>query len=394
MQSSAEAVIIGGGVIGTSILYHLTQQGMTNIVLLERDILCAGSSGKSAALVRQHYSNEITIRMAQKSVEMFANFAQRVGGTAGFHQTGWLQISPPEAAQATREIVALQQRLGVKAELLSVDDVHTLYPALNTEKVAVGAYEPEGGFADPHSLASSFVDRARERGAAVHLGMPVRQVLVEGHRVRGVLTDRGRIDAPIVVIAAGPWAQQVGRMVGVDFPLQVLRSQIAIFQPQQVAENPPLVVVDPLHGTYFRPEVGNITLVGGTESMPSEKRRVSDPSVYNEKADPDYVSTTSAKLCHRLASFEQAGFVRGWAGMITVTPDWHPILGAIPDLEGGYCAVGFSGHGFKLSPAVGLLMAELITQGQASTLDLTPFRPTRFAQGDLLQGKYGSGSKA
>jgi sarcosine oxidase subunit beta len=394
MQSSAEAVIIGGGVIGTSILYHLTQQGMTNIVLLERDILCAGSSGKSAALVRQHYSNEITIRMAQKSVEMFANFAQRVGGTAGFHQTGWLQISPPEAAQATREIVALQQRLGVKAELLSVDDVHTLYPALNTEKVAVGAYEPEGGFADPHSLASSFVDRARERGAAVHLGMPVRQVLVEGHRVRGVLTDRGRIDAPIVVIAAGPWAQQVGRMVGVDFPLQVLRSQIAIFQPQQVAENPSLVVVDPLHGTYFRPEVGNITLVGGTESMPSEKRRVSDPSVYNEKADPDYVSTTSAKLCHRLASFEQAGFVRGWAGMITVTPDWHPILGAIPDLEGGYCAVGFSGHGFKLSPAVGLLMAELITQGQASTLDLTPFRPTRFAQGDLLQGKYGSGSKA
>ncbi len=121
---------------------------------------------------------------------------------------------------------------------------------------------------------------------------------------------------------------------------------------------------------------------------------VTDPNAYNEKADADYVSGVSEKLCHRLPSFEHAGFVRGWAGMITVTPDWHPILGAIPDLQGGYCAVGFSGHGFKLSPAVGLLMAEFITRGKASTIDITPFRLTRFAEGDLFQGKYGTGSKA
>ncbi len=394
MQTSAEAVIIGGGVVGSSILYHLTQQGMKNVVLLERDILCAGSSGKSAALVRQHYSNEVTIRIAQKSVEIFTHFADLVGGTAGFHQTGWLQITPPQAQRVTEEIVALQQRLGVKAELLSVDDVQQLFPALNTEAVAVGAYEPEGGFADPHSVASSFVDRAKALGGQVHMGTPVRRVLVEGSRVKGVATDQGEIEAPIVVIAAGPWAQQVGKMVGIEFPLQILRSQIAIFQPQQAVENPPLVVVDPFHETYFRPEVGNITLVGGTESIPIEQRVVTDPNAYNEKADADYVSGVSEKLCHRLPSFEDAGFVRGWAGMITVTPDWHPILGAIPDLQGGYCAVGFSGHGFKLSPAVGLLMAEFITQGKASTIDITPFRLARFAEGDLFQGKYGTGSKA
>ena len=311
MQTSAEAVIIGGGVVGTSILYHLTQQGMKNIVLLERDILCGGSSGKSAALVRQHYSNEVTIRIAQKSVEIFTHFADLVGGTAGFHQTGWLQITPPEAQRATEEIVALQQRLGVKAELLSVDDVQQLLPALNTESIAAGAYEPEGGFADPHSLASSFVDRAKALGAQVHMGTPVRRVLVEGGRVKGVATDRGEIEAPIVVIAAGPWAQQVGKMVGIEFPLQILRSQIAIFQPQQAVENPPLVVVDPLHETYFRPEVGNITLAGGTESVPIEQRVVTEPNAYNEKADADYVSGVSEKLCHRLPSFEDAGFRQG-----------------------------------------------------------------------------------
>jgi sarcosine oxidase subunit beta len=394
MQRSAEAVIIGGGVVGASIFYHLTQQGMKNVVLLERDILCSGSSGKSAALVRQHYSNEVTIRIAQKSVEIFTHFADLVGGNAGFHQTGWLQITPPHAQQATEDIVALQQQLGVKAELLSVEDLHGLFPALRTEEVAVGAYEPEGGYADPHSLASSFVDRAKERGGAFHMGTPVRRVLIERHRVKGVVTDQGEIEAPIVVIAAGPWAQQVGKTVGVEFPLQVLRSQIAIFQPKQTEENPPLVVVDPLHETYFRPEVGNITLIGGTESIPIARRTVTDPNVYNEKSDPDYVRWVSEKLCRRLPAFEQAGFVRGWAGLITVTPDWHPILGPLPGLEGGYCAVGFSGHGFKLSPAVGLLMAELITQGQASTTDITPLRLTRFAEGALLQGKYGAGSKA
>jgi sarcosine oxidase subunit beta len=394
MQQSAEAVIIGGGVVGTSILYHLTQQGMHNVVLLERDILCSGSSGKSAALVRQHYSNEVTIRMAQKSVEMFTHFEEMVGGTAGFHQTGWLQLASPQTQQATREIVALQQRLGVKAELLSADDVHKLFQALNTEEVVVGAYESDGGFADPHSLATSFVNRAKELGAQVHMGTPVRRILVEGGRVKGVATDHGDIEAPIVVIAAGPWAQQVGRMVEVEFPLQVLRSQIAIFQPQQTQENPPLVVVDPYNQTYFRPEVGDITLIGGTESIPIPKRVVSDPNQYNEKSDPEYVSLVSEKLCHRLPAFEQAGFVRGWAGLTTNTPDWHPILDTIADLDGCYCAVGFSGHGFKLSPAVGLLMAELITQGRATSIDITPFRLARFAEGDLMQGKYGAGSRA
>jgi sarcosine oxidase subunit beta len=394
MQPSAEAVIIGGGVIGTSILYHLTQLGMTNAVLLERDILCSGSSGKSAALVRQHYSNEVTIRIAQKSVELFTHFDDLVGGSAGFHQTGWLQLTPSQDKQATEVIVTLQQRLGINAKLLAADDVHNLFPALNTEAVAVAAYEPDGGFADPHSLATSFVNRAKERGAHVYMGTPVRDILVEGHRIRGVVTNRGTIEAPIVIIAAGPWAQRLGQTVGVTFPLQVLRSQIAIFKPQQIDDNPPMVVVDHLHGTYFRPEVGNITLVGGTESQSTERRLVSNPDSYNEKADPDYISGTSAKLCHRLPLFEQAGFVRGWAGMVTVTPDWHPILGPIADLDGAYCAVGFSGHGFKLSPAVGLLMAELITQGKASTIDISSFRLSRFETGDLFTGKYGAGSKA
>lgn len=394
MQSNAEAVIIGGGVIGTSILYHLTQLGMTDVVLLERDILCSGSSGKSAALVRQHYSNEVTIRIAQKSLEIFANFDDLVGGTAGFHQTGWLQLTPPHDKQACEEIVALQQRLGIRAKLVDTNDVHKLFPALNTEAVAVAAYEPDGGFADPHSLATSFVNRAKERGAQVHMGTPVRDVLIDGHQIKGVVTDRGTIETPIVIIAAGPWAKRVGSMAGLKFPLQVLRSQIAIFEPQQIDENPPMVVVDPLHGTYFRPEVGNITLVGGTESQSNEQRLVSNPDTYNEKADPDYVSGTSAKLCHRLPLFEQAGFVRGWAGMVTATPDWHPILGPIPELDGAYCAVGFSGHGFKLSPAVGLLMAETITQGHATTIDISRFGLSRFETGELFTGKYGAGSKA
>jgi len=387
MTQTADLVIIGGGVMGCSIAYHLAQRGLTNIILLEKDFLGSGSTGKSTAIVRTHYSHEVTTRMALKSLRVFQNFKEIVGGDAGFVQTGFVVVVPERDLEGLRSNVQMHRKVGVNTTLLSPDDLKRMEPRLVTEDLAGVAYEPESGYADPSATTFAFAYGARDLGAKIFQGAEVIDIKVEHGKVASVVTKEMEISTRLVVNAAGPWARRVGRMVGIDLPLEASRHQIAIIRRVQESEATHAVYGDFVHGIYLRPESGALSLLG---SLGFSEEEWVDPDQYRRDVDFSFVNEASERLCQRFPSMMTSLSQGGWTGLYTVTPDWHPILDQIPGVEGCYCAVGFSGHGFKLSPVIGEMMAELILTGNISdpTIDPTLFRASRFAEKALIKGIY------
>ncbi|MBI4642040.1 MAG: FAD-binding oxidoreductase [Candidatus Tectomicrobia bacterium] len=387
MIHTADIVIIGGGVMGCSIAYHLAKQGFKNIILLEKDFLGSGSTGKSTAIVRTHYSHEVTARMALKSLRVFENFKEIVGESAGFVQTGFAVVVPERDLKGLQRNVQMHQKIGINTALLSADDLKRMEPRLFIEDLAAAAYEPESGYADPSATTFAFAYRARDMGAKIFQGAEVIDINVEHGKVVSVMTKEMEISTRLVVNAAGPWARRVGRMVGIDLPLEASRHQIATIRRSQEAEATHTIYGDFVHAIYLRPESGALSLLG---SLGSREEEWVDPDQYRKDVDFSFVNEISERLCQRFPSMIGSLSQGGWAGLYTVTPDWHPILDQIPGIEGCYCAVGFSGHGFKLSPVIGEMMAELILKGKTSdpAIDITLFRAGRFAEKALIKGIY------
>lgn len=382
MTRAADAVVVGGGVMGTSIAYHLARVGMDRVVLLEKKFLAAGGTGKSTAVIRMHYDNEPEARMVHAAFPVFQNWEDVVGGTCDFVSTGFLMIVRPEDTDKLRANVAMQQRVGINTRLVTADEVREIAPAFYSDDLTIAAYEPDSGYADPAATTYGFARAARERGAELHQGVTVTRVAVEGGRVTGVSTDRGRVSSPVVVLAAGAWSVNLARPLGVELPITPERHQVATLQrPFDVIGGHP-TVIDAALGMYFRPESEHLTLVGTGAGEPGV-----DPDNYNEAVDPDFVTLAARKISRRVPAMERGLFRGGWSGVYDVTPDGKPILGAVGP-EGLYVAAGFSGTGFKLSPAIGLTMAELITEGRATTVDLTPFRLSRWEEGEPLHGEH------
>ena len=381
MRETADVVIIGGGVMGCSILYHLARKGVTRSLLLERDVLGSGSTGRSQAICRMHYSNPVTASMAWESLKVFANFDDVVGGASGFVKTGYLVIVEPIDRPGLERNVAMQQDLGINTGLVTAAQVEDLAPMVEVSEEEGLAWEPESGYADPYMVTTSYAARARDLGAEIQLRTPAVGIEVSGGRVAGVITTQGKVAAPAVVVAAGPWSRQEMAKVGVDLPLTTVRHQVAtLTRPlDQIPEHP--TVGDIAQSFSFRPDGASMTLVGfGEDEAPVEG--------YDQGVDMTAVSQTLGKLARRMPPMSDSYFRGGWSGLFTVTPDWHPILDHVPGIEGLYCAVGFSGHGFKLSPMIGLTMSELITDGQAHSVDITPLRLSRFNEGDLMSSSY------
>ena len=381
MRQTADAVIIGGGIMGCSILYNLTRQGLTNALLLEQDVLGSGSTGRSQTICRMHYSNPITAAMAWQSLEVFANFGEIVGGHSGFVQTGYLVAVSPRDVGGLHRNIAMQQELGIDTGLVTAEEVRELAPMLQTTPGEGLAWEPQSGYADSHQVTTSYAARARESGAEVALRTAVTGVEVAGGRVRAVLTDQDRVETPVAVVAAGPWSKSLMAAIGVDVPLSTVRHQVAsIIRPvNEVPEHP--IVGDIAHSCSFRPDGASMTLVGFGEDP-------ADVDSYNQGVDLDRAASVMEGVVERMPAMAESYFRGGWSGLFTITPDWHPILDRVPGIEGLYCAIGFSGHGFKLSPAIGQVMAELIVQGEGCAVDLTPLRFSRFDEGDLLTSSY------
>ena len=381
---TADAVIIGGGVIGCAIQYHLAQLGVANTVLLERDVLGSGSTGRSQAICRMHYSNRITTQLAWQSLQVFADFDARVGGHSGFVRTGYLVVVNEADEGGLERNVAMQQELGVPTSVVSQDDLSRVAPMVTLYEDERAAWEPESGYADPYQVTVSYAARAREAGARILTRAPAAGIEVQGDRVQAVVTVAGeRIATDTVIVAAGPWSRQVLAGVGVDVPLIPVRHQVAtVARPVEAVPHHP-TVGDISQSFSFRPDGSNFTTMGF-----GDDDEQSNPDAYPQGLELPEAAVARAKLARRVPGMADAYYRGGWSGLFTTTPDWHPVLDAVPGTEGLYCAIGFSGHGFKLSPAVGKSVAELVVEGSARDVDLSPLRFTRFVEDDLLNSSY------
>ncbi len=382
MNQTAEAVIIGGGVMGCSILYHLTRMGVRDALLLEQGVLGSGSTGRSQAILRMHYSNPITSAMAWESLKRYRNFQEETGHPSGYVNTGYVVIVGPEDRDAMEENVAMQRSLGIDTSVVSPEDLLELAPMLNASDAGGIAFEPQSGYADPYLVTVGYAEAAQENGARVLQRAAAESVNVEGGRVSSVtLLDGSVIHTPVALVAAGPWSPRLLEPLGLHVPLEPVRHQvIMVRRPERLLPAHP-IVGDIAQEFSFRPHSTDLTLIGvGEDSV-----NVDD---YNQGVDPQTVEDSLAKLTHRMPAMAEGYFRGGWSGLFTVTPDWHPVLDRVAGVEGLFCAVGFSGHGFKLSPMIGQCMAEMITQGHASTLDVTPLRSSRFEEGRQLTSRY------
>ena len=382
MTPTADAVIVGGGVMGCSILFNLAARGMTNAVLLERSVLASGSTSRSQAILRMHYSNEVTTRLAWESLRLFKGFEELTGNPSGYVRTGYVLIVGEHDRPALEANVAMQKGAGVDTDVVSASDVAEMAPVLAVREKEAFAYEPESGYADPYSVSTGFAWRARERGATLREGVEARAVEVKGGRVAAVVTSDGRIETPVAVIAAGPWSGPLMARLGVEVPLSTVRHQvITLRRPErQVPDHP--TIGDVVNDLSARPDVGNMTWIGVGED------ELAGPDEYSQGVDMSMVERALRGLTARMPGMAQALFRGGWSGLFTVTPDWHPVLDRVPGVDGLYCAVGFSGHGFKLSPMIGVVMSELILDGESTSVDVSMLGLDRFARGDLLRSRY------
>ncbi len=382
MKATADIVMIGGGVIGASILFNLGRLGVTDTVLVEKDVLGSGSTGRSQAICRMHYSNPVTATMAWESLGIFTNFDEAVGGESGFVETGYLVVVKEEDSAGLAHNVAMQYGLGIDTMRVTAEDLRDIAPMVSVSDDEFMAWEPRSGYADTYMVTTSYAKRAREMGAEVILRNPATEIEISGGRVKAVVTPEGRVETPVAVVAAGPWSKVVLANVGVDVPLVPVRHQVAsLTRPvDQLPLHP--TVGDIAQSFSFRPDGSSLTMMGFGDD---EEVGV---ETYNQGVDMEVMADALGRLTRRIPAMSEAYFRGGWSGLFTTTPDWHPILDAVPGIEGLYCAVGFSGHGFKLSPMIGVTMAELIVEGVAKSVDISPLRFSRFEEGDLLGSSY------
>ena len=377
-----EAVIIGGGVMGCSILYNLAERGVADTVLLERDVLGSGSTGRSQAILRMHYSNEVTTRLAWDSLSIFKDFHEITGMPSGYTRTGYFVIVGPEDRDAMLDNVAMQRAAGVDTFVVTAEDVQEIAPMVRTFDGESFAYEPESGYADPYSVTTGYANAARDRGARILSESPAVGIEITANRVTAVLTENERIETPVAVVAAGPWSGPLLESIGVDVPLRPIRHQVIMLRrPQDVVPDHP-IIGDVVYDMSPRPDAGNLTLIGVGEDEEAS------PDTFNQGVDMPMVEATFEKLVKRMPGMSQALFRGGWSGLFTTTPDWHPVLDSVEGIDGLYVSVGFSGHGFKLSPMIGMVMSELITQGRATSLDISEMSLSRFDEGRLMRSRY------
>ena len=387
MSETADVIVIGAGVQGASLAFHLARRG-TSVLVLERDVVAAGATGRSSGFVRMHYDLESEARLAWASFPYFRDWAERVGaGDCGFVRTGFLQLVPHELSQALRINTATLQRLGIPTEVVGQDEVARLVPGAVVDDIGAAAYEPESGYADPSGTAFGFLAAARRDGARLRQGCRVSAVMVEGDRVTGVTTDAGDFAAPIVVDVAGAWAGVLARTVGVEVPLEPWRHDTAYFgRPAGHGEAFP-VVLDHAHEMYFRPEGSELLLlglesgniVGGSPDRPMEALRQAT------------IEEMVARICARLPWMASGTLRTAHGGQDGLTPDQRPILGQ-EGPEGFYLACGFSGTGFKTAPAIGACLAELILDGATTTEDISAYGLRRFGDGRPLVGEHPYGN--
>ena len=385
MSHTFDVIIIGGGIMGCSTAFQLAQCGL-NVALLEKKTIGEGPTGKSSAIIRQHYSNELTARMAYHSLHVFQNFEEVVGGESGFTQCGFLMTVAAKDKAGLEANIAMQQKIGIETGLVPPEEIRKLMPGLKTAVSLTAAFEPQSGYADPYLTVTAYAQAARRLGAAIHQDTQVTDIRMAGGKVQGVESNNGPFDAPVVLNCTGAWGAQVAKLAGIEAPIESCRVQVSMFRrpPGEEAGHP--VVADFEHAIYFRPETGNLTLVGLID--PKEADAIVDPDHFSENVSDAFVLESGERLVTCYPAMEQSQSIGGYASLYAITPDWHPIVDELPAGSGLYLCSGFSGHGFKLGPAVGRMLADLVLGVDEPLFDAGLFRNGRFAANEAVRGQY------
>lgn len=370
MQQSADIVIIGAGVIGCSTACHLASLGVTNTVVVEMGQPGSGSSSKSASMLSLQFSaDELSARMALLAYQRYMQFEDEIGVPIDFHRTGWLTVAAAADAEELLAGTAMLRSLGVTCQELSPAEIAYRYPLLHADDLAVGVFGPDDGPFDPHMILWGYLRRARELGARLQAGVRATGIALQGGRVTGVHTDQGFIAAGTVINAAGPWAAGVAGWAGVDLPLRNRARTILVTGPLPAVPRDHPFVEDFGAGWYFRPEGDGVLMGMGEEPVENLEHPATDPALVDAMIDV---------AVQRAPALADASVLTTWTGVRPLTPDGRPILGAVPGIDGLLLNCGWGGVGIILAPVAGQLLAEVVSQGRASTFDLAPFSIQRF----------------
>jgi sarcosine oxidase subunit beta len=380
MAETADVVIIGSGIVGASIAFHLTEAGCRDVLVLEREAHQGkGSTGKSMGGVRAQFATPVNILMSLYSIDFFAHFDELTGYPSDYRPHGYLFAATTgrhlDYLKANRE---RQMALGLKnVQLVSRDEIVEMVPQLRSDDIIGGTFCPTDGFVDPHSVMMGFMQCAREHGARLRLSASVTGIDVEDGVVKGVSTTRGPVATRAVVVAAGAWASEVARLAGCELPVKPLRRQLVPTEPFDKLPARFPMVIDMSTGFHFRREGRRILLAWNDHE---------ETHGFKTDFEPSFIEKILTRAADRVPCLAEAEVNpgRAWAGLYEMTPDHHAIIGAAPEVRGLFLASGFSGHGVMHSPATGKLVSELILHGETRLLDARPLRLERFSEGDLL----------
>jgi sarcosine oxidase, subunit beta len=379
-SSSANIIVIGAGVVGCSLAFHLARAG-ARVRVFDKGGICAGMSARSGALVRMHYTFAPEAELAWKSHHYFRHWSEIVGGRCGFVETGFTVVVDERNSARLRTNVAMLQRVGIDTEVVTAAELHKREPNTFVDDVALAAFEPQSGYADPVATTESLAAAARKLGTEFSLNAVIAKIAHRGGRAVGVIDNSGHLhEADAVCVVAGPWTDALLAPMGAKIGIKSERAQIAFFKrPPQIKH---CIYIDTIAGSYFRPHGDDLTLAGLGGWKPKAE---ANPDNFRESNDDDFVAAVRKRLAQRIPAMADALYSRGHAGIYDVSPDGRAVMGSVPGVKHLFVAAGFSGTGFKTAPAVGASMAELILTGASTTADLTPFGFERILSGRMIE---------
>lgn len=386
MTNTSDIIVIGGGINGVSTAYHLARHG-AGVTLIEKNYLGGGPSGLSSAIIRQHYSNPVTARMAYDSLSVWSNFPEIVGGSPVFTKTGFLVCVRPEDVVGLQVNLAMQRSLGIDTRFVTTHEITELEPQLDVVNIGGGAYEPDSGYGDPVEAITGFAEGAKRHGARILSGECVMDLQVQNGRVTGLVTEKSTISCGAVIAATGPWSTGLFEKIGIRLPITTARVKVVLYRrPSSLPDHK--IVADFVSQIYLRPETGGLMLVGSISPDEETGDRVVDPDHFNDKVDLDTIASFAERTAQRYHAMQESLLASSYASLYDLTPDWHPIMDAVPGIEGLYLCAGSSGHGFKLAPAVGKMMTKLVLDGKQPEDDINLFAFNRYEQDRLVKGQY------
>ncbi len=395
MERSADAVIIGGGSTGSSILFHLAKGGETNSILIEKgQQIASGQTSRSSGIVRTHYRNPIVAKMALLSLKFFQQFEKEVGSDCGFRETGLLLGADARSADSLAENIVLLKELGINTKLVDKDEARRIEPELGAEEFTSIAYEPNTGYAEPSLTASAFAESAQKLGATVLTDCEATGIERNSTKDYSVTTSAGTIRTPTIVIATGIWSKKLFEKLRVRVPLKPVRATVVIFQRPERYKGVRPVLFDLKRMAYYKPE-GQYRLEASSLDLEFFSSEEVDPDSIKEDIAYDEIAGVSEWVSEAVPIMRREGvFQRAYTGVYDKTPDDQPVIDELSEdgYEGIHCLVGLSGHGFKLCPEFGRIMGETIINGRFTDYDISIFRRSRFDEGKLIKSAYQAGT--